>query len=101
MPIEKVATVGLKTPEVSLTQFQNLMNELEKLVETAGGHVAHQFSQAKPHPDPATFFGRGKIKEIADALPHISAKTLVINDELSPAHHKNIEKLVPPKVVYR
>src|SRR5687768_6026540 len=36
------------------------LDELARLVETAGGSVAGRITQRREHPDPATFFGRGK-----------------------------------------
>jgi GTP-binding protein HflX len=101
MNTEHVVTVGLKLKNTSARQFTTSMDELRRLVETAGGEVVKQYSQARPSVDPATLIGRGKIAEIAAELPQLNVKTIVFDENLTPAQQKNIEKLTKAKVIDR
>ena len=49
--------------------------------------------QRRDAPDPATFVGRGKAEEIAALSRSLDADTVVFDDELTPAQHRNLEKL--------
>jgi GTPase len=98
---EKVITAGLKLPAQSLTQFQSSMEELRRLVETAGGVVLKEFFQAREKPDAATLMGKGKIAELGEEILKCGAKTIIFDDNLTVAQQKNIEKIVKAKVVDR
>lgn len=98
---ESVVTVGLRRPSQSARSFEALMKELQSLVETAGGRVIKQFMQNRPHPEPGTLLGKGKIVEIGQDVKKIGVKTVIFDDDLTAAQQKNIEKLLPAKVVDR
>ncbi len=99
--IEPVATVGIRQPKDSTSRFNSLMEELRRLIETAGGTVVKEFSQTRPRMDPATLIGKGKLEEIQAEITGTTIKTVVFDDDLSPAQQKNIEKLLKAKVVDR
>jgi len=99
--IEQVATVGIRLPREQSGRFESLMEELKRLVETAGGEVVKEFSQARPRKDPATLIGKGKIEEIQQEIAGTGIKTVVFDDDLTPAQQKNIEKMLRAKVVDR
>jgi len=99
--IEQVIITGLRKANQSASQFYYLMQELKRLVETAGGEVVQEIRQTRPSPDPATMMGSGKILEIGEAAQAAGIKTVVFNDDLSPAQQKNIEKQIPAKIVDR
>ncbi|MEX2032088.1 MAG: hypothetical protein WEA81_04415, partial [Dehalococcoidia bacterium] len=42
------------------------VRELGRLVRTAGGYVVASTTQRRPHPDPATYLGSGKVEEIVE-----------------------------------
>lgn len=99
--MEKVVTIGLWPLEQSARSFSNLMKELERLVETAGGRVIKEFFQKRAKPDPATLIGKGKAEEIRDAIRKMGIKTVVFDDDLTAAQQKNIEKIIPAKILDR
>jgi GTP-binding protein HflX len=99
--IEKVITVGIKRPNQTQNQFYSSMEELRRLVETAGGQVIGEFHQKKDRLDPATLLGKGKIAEVAGDIKSMGAKTVIFDDDLTPAQQKNIEKIIPAKIVDR
>ena len=69
------------------------LDELAQLVDSAGADVVGRVVQRRDAPDPATFVGRGKAEEIAALSRSLDADTVVFDDELTPAQHRNLEKL--------
>ncbi|WP_420444359.1 GTPase HflX [Candidatus Poriferisodalis sp.] len=70
------------------------LDELERLVDTAGADAVDRIVQRRDSPDPATFVGRGKADEILDASLEHDADTVVFDDELSPAQQFNLERIL-------
>ncbi|MFN0116752.1 MAG: GTPase HflX [Elusimicrobiota bacterium] len=93
--------VGLKLGKQTQDDFDSLMDELERLIETAGGKVVHRFFQNKDKKDPATLLGKGKISEIGAQIKDLKIKTLIFDDDLSAGQQKNIEKITHAKVIDR
>lgn len=93
-----VGVFGHKTPRAVA---EDHLEELERLVETAGGQVVARVLQERSSPDPATFVGRGKVKEIAEAADVLGAGCTVFDDELSPSQIKNLERELPTSVIDR
>jgi GTP-binding protein HflX len=77
------------------------MGELRRLVETAGGEVVKEFSQIRPKLDPATLLGKGKIAEIAADIAALKIKTVIFDENLTPAQQTNIEEITNAKIVDR
>ncbi len=68
------------------------LNELGRLVDTAGGIVVGELRQKRLRPAPATFIGKGKADEL-EALVHETEATLVVCDnDLTPAQGRNLEE---------
>ena len=70
------------------------LDELERLLETAGGQCVARMTQIKPAADAATYIGSGKIKELAELCQNNGADLVVFDTELSPSQIRNIEKEV-------
>ncbi len=87
---ERVALVRLLTDKNEQSALASL-DELERLTETAGGEVAARMMQAKDKPDPATYIGSGKVKELAELCKNINITLAVFDCELSPSQIKNLE----------
>ncbi|CAN5630530.1 GTPase HflX [soil metagenome] len=49
--------------------------------------------QRRDRPDPATYVGRGKAKEVVDAALALDAGMVIFDDELTPAQGRNLEEL--------
>ncbi len=90
---ERVALVRLLTDKNESAALASL-DELERLTETAGGEVAARLIQAKDHPDPATYIGSGKVKELAELCKNVNITLAVFDCELSPSQIKNLEDLL-------
>ena len=66
------------------------LDELQRLCETADLNVLGRQYQTMQHPSPATFIGPGKLEEIAATVGRLRIRTVVFDDELSPAQGRNI-----------
>lgn len=82
------------TPEDSL-------DELGELADTAGLRVAGKVIQKRPHPDPATYIGEGKVREVASQVEETGALGVIVDDELSGTQLRNLEEALKVDVVDR
>ena len=77
------------------------LQELEQLVDTAGGMVVGEVTQQIDKPNPATYLGKGKVEELRLAIIDKDASLVVFDDELSPSQGKNIEDATGQRVMDR
>jgi GTP-binding protein HflX len=77
------------------------LEELERLVDTAGGVVVGEVTQQIDKPNPATYLGKGKVEELRIAIDEKNASLIVFDDELSPSQGKNIEDATGQRVMDR
>ncbi|GGD23332.1 GTPase HflX [Flavobacterium orientale] len=98
---EKTVVVGIITQLQSDEKLNEYLDELEFLTFTAGGEVIKRFSQKMDKPNPKTFVGTGKIEEIHLYIKENDVKTVIFDDELTPAQQKNITKILDCKVLDR
>ncbi|HET7433747.1 MAG TPA: GTPase HflX [Thermoanaerobaculia bacterium] len=92
--MQNVITVGLVLPELTRTVAEEHLEELVKLVESAGGTVSVRILAKRNAPDPATYVGKGKAEEIQKLVAQHAATLVVFDDDLSPAQVRNLEKIV-------
>ena len=96
---EKYVLVGVATSENDdITQS---IDELEELVDTAGGIVVGRLIQNRENIHPATYIGKGKIEELRALISEMSATGVVCDDELTPAQQRNLEEALQLKVIDR
>lgn len=98
---ERAVLLGLITPAQPEVQTQEYLTELEFLASTAGAETVKKFIQRLPHEDNKTFFGKGKIEEVALYVQEKGIDLVIVDDELSPSQQHNIEKLTKVKVLDR
>lgn len=98
---EKTVIVGIITKEQNEEKLNEYLDELEFLTFTAGGEVVKRFSQKMDKPNPKTFVGTGKMEEIQYYIKDNDVKTVIFDDELTPAQQKNISKVLDCKVLDR
>ncbi|TRW22707.1 GTPase HflX [Flavobacterium zepuense] len=98
---EKTILAGIITKEQNEEKLTEYLDELEFLTYTAGGQVVKRFNQRMERPNPKTFLGTGKIEEIHLYIKEHDIKTIIFDDELSPAQQKNITKILDIKVLDR
>jgi GTP-binding protein HflX len=98
---EKAILVGLQLGYHHQSVWQLAFEELAGLVETAGAEVVCTITQSRDVPEPATYIGKGKLQEILAAVNELKAEMVVFDCELSPAQVRNLEAVLPCKVLDR
>ena len=91
---EQIVLVGVATPALSMRAVEESLEELARLVDTAGADPVHRVIQRRDRIDPATYVGRGKAQEIRDIAEQYDADTVVFDDELSAAQQYNLEGIL-------
>lgn len=97
----KVLLVGLKTDDISPQRFEDGLEELTRLVETAGGTVLDIVRQNRSKPHPQTVVGQGKVEEIALLAQKLGANLIVFDRDISPSQVRNLESQMGSRVVDR
>ena len=72
---------------------EDSLEELARLADTAGLEVVGGAVQRLHRPDPKTFLGSGKVQEIRDWLEESLSDVVIFDDELSPRHQRELEKV--------
>ncbi len=85
--LERVVLVGLRTTGTQ-EEAEVSLRELAALAETAGSEVLDALIQRRPHPDPATFLGKGKAHDLADIVKDTGADTVIVDGELAPRYRR-------------
>ena len=98
--LERVVLVGVWT-DGTLRDAENSLVELKLLAETAGSEVLEGLIQRREKPDPATYIGSGKAKELRDVVLATGADTVICDGELTPGQLRQLEDVVKVKVVDR
>ncbi len=98
--LERVVLVGVWTTG-TLVEAENSLAELARLAETAGSLVLDGLIQRRDRPDPATYIGSGKAKELRDVVIAEGADTVICDGELTPGQLRQLEEVVKVKVVDR
>ncbi|MCR5575630.1 MAG: GTPase HflX [Oscillospiraceae bacterium] len=68
------------------------MDELAALVETAGGEVVITLIQTRPTPEPRSFLGDGKVREMKALIEDNDIDLAVFDNELSPSQMRVLEE---------
>jgi len=98
--LERVVLVGVWT-EGTAAQSEASLAELAALAETAGSEVLEGLVQRRSKPDPATYIGSGKVRELADIVVATGADTVICDGELSPSQLRQLEERLKVKVIDR
>ena len=77
----------------SLIPVEDSLEELTRLADTAGIDVIGRTSQSLDRPNAATYIGPGKIEEIKALVEELKADVVIFDDELSPRHQRELEKI--------
>jgi GTP-binding protein HflX len=93
--------VGVALRGTTRDRVEEHLDELVQLADTAGFAVPARLMQDRDRPDPATFIGSGKVEELRDLVAIHGANTVLFDDELQPAHLKNLEKRLGVTVIDR
>jgi GTPase len=98
--LEKAILLGVHTGKDSKA-FEQEMLELKSLCEACDVAVVETIVQNLASIHPTTYFGRGKLQEVAEYLENNEYDTLVFNDELTPAQVRNIEEVTKATIYDR
>ena len=77
------------------------LDELEFLAETANIRSVKRFTQRLPQPLSKIYVGPGKLEEIAEWCKENEIDVAIFDDELSPAQTRNIEQVMPCRIMDR
>ncbi|MBN1267095.1 MAG: GTPase HflX [Anaerolineales bacterium] len=77
----------------NILPLEESMQELAMLADTAGLDVVGMATQRLKNPDPKTFLGSGKVQEVKLLVEDVVADMVIFDDELSPRHQRELEKV--------
>ncbi|AQS54953.1 GTPase HflX [Novibacillus thermophilus] len=99
---QRTFLVGLETksPATGWSASESL-DELARLIDTAGGTVVGRDIQKLNRPDSATYIGRGKAEELHQIAQEAEVDLIVFDGELSPVQQRNLEAIVQCVVIDR
>ncbi|MEO8191073.1 MAG: GTPase HflX [Acidobacteriota bacterium] len=89
---EKVFLVGVSNRATPRALAEEHLDELERLVETAGGRTVGRYVKERVSPDPATYIGKGAVEEVGEDARKEGVKLVIFDDELTPAQARNLEE---------
>ena len=95
---ERTILVGVAPKGLPRAVAEDHLDELERLVDTAGGEVVGRFLKERVKPDPATYIGKGSVAEVGAAARAERARLVVFDDELSAGQMRNLEEAWGEKV---
>src|SRR4051794_19621439 len=72
--LERVVLAGVFS-DGTVEEAENSLRELAALAETAGSQVLDGLLQRRPRPDPGTYLGSGKARELRDVVIATGADT--------------------------
>jgi GTP-binding protein HflX len=95
---ERALLIGLVVPGLPRPVVEEHLDELERLVDTAGGEIVGREIQERAKPVPATLVGKGFLQRIAERCIDESVASLVFDEDLTASQVRNIEREIPDAV---
>jgi len=96
--INRAILVGIATKETAAEEVERSLDELSRLLDTAGGETVARLIQNKATPDPRTLLGSGKVCELAYLCERNEIDLVVFDDDLSPSQIRNLEDILGERV---
>lgn len=96
---ERIILVGVSVSDQDDTEKS--LDELAELAAAAGAETAGRIIQSREQAHPATYIGKGKLKELKDLIWETYATGIICDDELSPAQMGNLQDELEVKVMDR
>ena len=97
----RVFLVGVELKSRNAADIRESLAELAELATTAGTMILGEWVQKLDSPHAATFIGKGKAEELAEACEKSDVDTVIFDDELTPAQTRNLEKIFGCKIMDR
>ncbi len=100
---ERAVLVGLNADSFrkDQTATDETLEELEALLETAGGFCTGKILQNRHTPDAHSFIGEGKAQEVKMLVEFTASTMVVFDNELSPGHIRALEEILGVTVLDR
>ena len=100
---ERAVLVGLNADcfRADQTATDETIEELEALLETAGGFCTGKILQNRHTPDSHSFIGEGKAQEVRMLVEATEANMVVFDNELSPGNIRALEEIIGVTVLDR
>lgn len=98
---ERAALVSVTTGSSHRADPELLLEELTGLASAAGAVVVLRAVQDRQTPDAATLIGSGKAEQLAKACDEVDADVVIVDNDLSPAQGRNLEKILKCRVIDR
>ena len=100
---ERAVLVGLNADcfRQDQTATEETLEELEALLETAGGFCTAKVLQNRHTPDSHSFIGEGKAQEVRMLIEATGSTMAVFDNELSPGHIRALEEILGVTVLDR
>ena len=100
---ERAVLVGLNADSFrkDQTATDETLEELEALLETAGGFCTGKVLQNRHTPDAHSFIGEGKAQEVRMLVEFTNSTMVVFDNELSPGHIRALEEILGVTVLDR
>ena len=101
--INRAVLVGLNAACLSRDDnaSDESLEELEALLETAGGVCVGMVLQNKDTPDPRTFIGEGKVAEVKELVQAQGADMVIFDNALSPSQQRALTEDLGVSVIDR
>ena len=90
--LKKAILVSVAKATSELDECEKSLDELDRLLDTAGGEAFARVIQVKPTFDPRTVIGSGKVIEIKELCEANEIELVVFDFELSPMQIRNLEE---------
>ena len=100
---ERAVLVGLNADcfRKDQTATEETLEELEALLETAGGFCTAKIMQNRKTPDSHSFIGEGKAQEVRMLIEATESTMAIFDNELSPGHIRALEDILGVTVLDR
>ncbi len=100
---ERAVLVGLNADcfKKEQTATDETLEELEALLETAGGFCTGKVLQNRHTPDPHSFIGEGKAQEVRMLVDATASTMVIFDNELSPGNIRALEEIIGVTVLDR
>lgn len=98
---ERAVVVAVIRDGQSVEQTEEFLGELEFLAETADIVTVRRFTQRLSQPSSRIYVGPGKLEEIATYCADNEIDVVIFDDELLPSQTRNIEKVMPCRLLDR
>lgn len=100
---ERAVIAGLSADNMDVRErsTDESLDELEALLETAGGVCAGRVLQNKHSPDPRSFIGEGKVQELKELIDREECTLAVFDNELSPSQTRALSEDLGVRVMDR